>query len=451
MLRSMTVSYSAIKAISEPAAMAKLLAERVIHPVLPSVKVRRVRAKRGRRFEAPRVLWNVYEADLELPGGLRASPTFWTKAFFDDVECREYRGRISGLLSELNGNPLDPRGFATFLADYNLFLFFFPTDPVFPALGQVFDADVMRPLLSDHFRHLGRGEPLALHAERVKYLPEISAIARYKAADTAAPNPAIYGKIQHSRKGAYTFEVMQALWELPARAAGELLIAEPLAYYPEYDLLLQSEVPGAEVKGDRHAPEFMGQAETAGRVIGYIHQASIGVGRDHTIDVEIGRLHGRLEEFKLSSPGVYVLIRDLLKQIDAQARRIPPEEPVPSHGDYKYNQFLYDGQRFGLIDVEYFVQAEPSFDLGKYCGHLVPSMPEHWSDTSQANEARRIFLDAYQSIVHDYQGRRFPLYEALSLATRALVVTWSQTTNWEYTAETLVALAYERLKTRWGD
>jgi aminoglycoside phosphotransferase (APT) family kinase protein len=175
------------------------------------------------------------------------------------------------------------------------------------------------------------------------------------------------------------------------------------------------------------------------------------VGRPHTIDVEIERLKTRLEEFKLSSPSLYLLIRGLLNQIVARARRIAPESPVPSHGDYKYNQFLYDGQRFGLIDVEYFVQAEPSFDLGKYCGHLVPSSPGDWSDTAQANVARRTFLDAYRSICSDYEGRRFHLYEALSLATRALVVTWSQARNWEHTAETLVALAFERLKTPWGE
>ncbi|HET9847202.1 MAG TPA: hypothetical protein VFR68_01435, partial [Candidatus Dormibacteraeota bacterium] len=236
-----------------------------------------------------------------------------------------------------------------------------------------------------------------------------------------------------------------------ARASGELVIAQPLGYYPAYDLLLQGAVPGEPVSGNRHAPEFIAQAEYAGRVIGFIHESTIALGRPHTIEGEIDRLQTRLDEFKLSSPDLYVQVRGLLGQIVARARRTEPEPAVPSHGDYKYNQFLYDGSRFGLIDVEYFVQAEPSFDLGKYCGHLVPSMPEHWSDTAQANEARRIFLDAYRSIVPDYDGRRFPLYEALSLATRALVVTWSQTTNWEYTAQTLVALAFERLKTPWGE
>ena len=51
----------------------------------------------------------------------------------------------------------------------------------------------------------------------------------------------------------------------------------------------------------------------------------------------------------------------------------------------------------------------------------------------------------------EYRGTRFSIYEALSLATRALVVIWARPTNWQYTAETLIALAYERLKTRWGE
>jgi len=74
----MSVSYSTIKAVSEPEAMASLLTEQVFGPVIPSVQVRKVRTKQGRRFEAPRVIWNVYEAELELPGGVEARPLFWT-------------------------------------------------------------------------------------------------------------------------------------------------------------------------------------------------------------------------------------------------------------------------------------------------------------------------------------------------------------------------------------
>jgi len=448
----MPVNYSAVKAASETDAMATMLAEQVIGPVLPSVQVKKVRTKSGRRFEAPRVLWNVYEAELEMPGGIEAHPLFWTKAYFNDAECEDYRVRTSRLLESQNGNPLDPQGYARFFPDLNMFMFFFPTDPVFPWLGKVSTPASVEPLLIDHFKKMRPDARIqSISATRVKYLPEISCILRYEAEVGEERPLTIYGKVQHSRRGAMTYDVMKALWDLPARANGDLVLAEPLAYYPHDALLLQSELPGEEVKGDRHSEVFLRQCAVAGRMIGHIHASGIDVGEPHTVDVEIDRIYKRLEEFKLSAPRVYMMLRDLLKQITARAQKLPPEAPVPSHGDYKYNQFLFDGQGYGMIDVEYFVQAEPSFDLGKYCGHLWPAQPKDWSDTAQAREARRIFLDAYLAVRPEYDGRRFAIYEALSLATRALVVTWSQGRNSSYMAETLTALGYEQLKTRWGE
>src|SRR5256886_17088562 len=97
------------------------------------------------------------------------------------------------------------------------------------------------------------------------------------------------------------------------------------------------------------------------------------------------------------------------------------------------------------------IRRPPRSTLFPYTTLFRSSVPKDWSDTAVAAEARRIFLEAYMAVCPDYLGARFPVYEALSLATRALVVTWSQSRNWEYTAQTLIALAYERLKTRWGE
>src|SRR5438094_10668088 len=118
---------------------------------------------------------------------------------------------------------------------------------------------------------------------------------------------------------------MQALWHVPARASGDLLPSEALGYYPQLDSMLQSELPGDDVKGDRHSDVFMEESETAGRTIGYIHSSGITVGTPHTMDVEIQRLTDRLEQFKMSSPKVYLSLRDLLTQINAKADRTPQE------------------------------------------------------------------------------------------------------------------------------
>jgi len=448
----MPVSYSTIKSISQPDAIGELLNEQILQPVLPSVQLKGVRARPGRRFEAPRALWNVYEAELELPGGIEVRPLFWTKAYFDDKDCESYRARIARLLSSQNGNPLDPHGYARFFADLNLFLFFFPTDPIFPRLGKVSVATSVEPLLAAHFKHLRPHATVrSVESVRVKYLPEISCLFRYEANIGEDQPLAIYGKVQHSNRGATTYEVMKALWDLPARETGELVLAEPLAYYPHDSLLLQSAVRGDEVRGQRDSEIFQGQCQAAGRMIGHIHTSGIKIGEPHDVHVEIDRIRNHMEEFKLSAPRVYLMLRGLLNQIAARAEKVPPEPPVPSHGDYKYNQFLYDGTQYAMIDVEYFVQAEASFDLGKYCGHVWPAAPKDWSDTAHARDARRVFLDAYLRVRPDYDGRRFPIYEALSLATRALVVTWGQSRNYQYMAETLTALGYEQLKTRWGE
>ena len=178
----MSVTYSTIKSLSQPEAMAAFLGEQVLGPVLPSVQVRKVRTRQGRRFEAPRVLWNVYEAELEMPGGIEARQLFWTKAYFDDKDCEDYRHRINHLLTSQNGNPLDPNGYARYFEDLNLFLFFFPADPIFPRLAKVATPSRVQPLLAEHFDRMRPGAKIqSLQAVRVKYLPEISCIFRYEA------------------------------------------------------------------------------------------------------------------------------------------------------------------------------------------------------------------------------------------------------------------------------
>lgn len=447
----MGVAYSTIEALSPPEAMTTFLSERVIGPILPEVRVTAVKkAREGRRYEVPRVLWNVYEATLEMPGGEEIQRLFWTKAYFADEDRESYQTRIQRILDRRNGSPLDPKGYARIFPDLNLFLFFFPTDPAFPKLRLVYSPEEIREILVPLFAHVNpSATPGPIECVRVKYLPEIASLLRYEA-DIGGEAPlSIYGKVQHSRRGQLTYDVMRALWDLPARASGELSFAEPLAYYPDYDLVLQSALPGEEVKRDSEC--FLAQCEAAGRAIAYVHNSGITGGPSHSVDVELDKVRERLEEYRMSAPELYLMVRGVLQQIDAKAARLPVEGPVPSHGDYKYNQFLFDGERFGLLDLEFFAQAEPSFDLGKYCGHLSPAAPRDWTETAVADEGRRIFLDAYCAVRPEYRGTRFPLYEAISLTTRTLVVMWGRPRNWEYMARTLIALAYERLKTRWGE
>src|SRR5256886_6931427 len=178
----MSATYSEIKALSEPEVMTDFLARGVGSAASPAVGGKGVRAVSGRRFEAPRVLWNVYEAELELPGGVEIKPLIWTKAFFNDADCEDYRHRISWVLRHRNGNPLDPQGYVRFFPERNYFVFFFPTDPTFPSMPTVFDVEAMRPILEPHYQYLRHDATIrSVKAVRVKYMTEISCIDHYEA------------------------------------------------------------------------------------------------------------------------------------------------------------------------------------------------------------------------------------------------------------------------------
>jgi hypothetical protein len=95
--------------------------------------------------------------------------------------------------------------------------------------------------------------------------------------------------------------------------------------------------------------------------------------------------------------------------------------------------------------------AETSYDLGKFCGYLVPSQPKDWSQSAAAEDVRALFIRRYRELRPHATMQRFQVYEALSLALRAMAYMWTQLPGWEQGAESFLVLAYERLKSRLPD
>jgi thiamine kinase-like enzyme len=124
------------------------------------------------------------------------------------------------------------------------------------------------------------------------------------------------------------------------------------------------------------------------------------------------------------------------------------EEWRPTHGDLKYDQLVHHNGRFTLLDFDYYGVAETSYDLGKYCAYIVPSNPESWEDTVAAEKTRTLFLRRYLELRPHATIHRFPIYESLQLALRAMSFMWAQTSGWERIAETFLVMAHERLYSR---
>jgi aminoglycoside phosphotransferase (APT) family kinase protein len=166
------------------------------------------------------------------------------------------------------------------------------------------------------------------------------------------------------------------------------------------------------------------------------------------LDRELARTERTLDQFALMEPRAYFLLRELIAHLKEKLKKLPEEEWLPTHGDYKYDQLLHDNGRFSLIDFDFFALAENSFDLGKFCAYLVPSMPKSWEQSVAAEEGRKAFLDRYRQLRPAASLQRFPIYETVNLAGRAMTLMWAQTRGWEQAAEALLVIGMERLKSR---
>jgi hypothetical protein len=403
--------------------------------------------RRGTRLEPPDSFWSLFSVDvykeeeekeLRLVAKGALNPAAWEK--------------LSARLTRLGaGNPVDPingLGYPRLFPETQHAYWFYPFDPSMPNLPQATDPVRISSVL------LGVDNPKEvlsvarrLTVERVRYMPEISAILRYTL-DLPGVPARIFGKVQPGGRGLRTFRVVQQLWRASARYPGFLNLPRPLAYIDEMGLLLEEGVRGRPVTGKRTSTEFMLAGNAAAEALAVIHESGVETEQRIDIEREIARLDRVMDQFGYVLPDGHFLLKDLIRHMRDRVKKTTEEEWLPTHGDLKYDQFLFHNDHFTLIDFDYFAMAETSYDLGKFCGYLIPSQPKDWSQTAAAEEVRTLFIRRYRELRPEATLQRFAVYEALTLALRAMAFMWTQLPGWQQGAETFLVMAFERLKSR---
>jgi aminoglycoside phosphotransferase (APT) family kinase protein len=377
------------------------------------------------RLQAPTCYWAVYRRQGRLAT---------LKSFFDGEAYGRY---IDKLIKHYGGRldaPRHPQGGIRLAPRWNAILWSAPFDPRMPGLHLCFDTEWVAASIDG-----ASGQQIT--ASLLNYAPEIGALFAYRAGRRALA----YGKISADKDGQPAFDAMQTLWSSTSERRG-VRFARPLAYVPEVSFLLQAPVSGRIIPDARNSEAFLDLAAAAGPALAAIHRSGIGSGPRRTLEGEIDRVRRGLDELILTAPALYQSLRQLLRQIEARAGQSTAADPAPSHGDYKWNQFLAARGRFSLIDFELFCQAEPYLDLGYFCAYLPPASPEDWRDGLATELLRTAFLQSYAgsaAVALDF--RRLGIYEALMLALRALSHVWQHQGSWHLQASQLLDLAFERL------
>jgi hypothetical protein len=407
--------------------------------------------KRASRLEPPDRYWAMFEIQAKNDARARSLRLVARGAFgadaWEDLHARleRHTGRPP--------DPIDGLGYPTILPQSQVAFWFYPFDPAMPGLPAAADPDTMTRLLLGHDDHpspLPEGVP-SLAVERVRYLPEVGAILRYQF-DTSAGPMSIYGKVQPGDRGLRTQKIVEGLWSTKVpNADGLLSLPRPLGFVDRYGLLLEQAIPGAPVQGNRRSNEFQNAALAAAEAVAVVHESGVETDIEIWLDAELERLDRVAQQFAYVNPQGHFLLSDLIVHLRNRARVAFAEEWRPTHGDLKYDQFVHHNGRYTLLDFDYYGLAETSYDLGKFCAYLVPSNPQGWEDTVAAEAARLGFLRRYLELRPHATVNRFPIYEALQLALRAMSFMWAQQHGWERISETFLVMAHERLYSRFPE
>jgi hypothetical protein len=402
--------------------------------------------KRSTRLDPP-TYWALFNVNINKEEEERSLRLVAKGALSDDA----WDDLAARLARDGNGkicDPLNGLGWPCLFHDTRHAYWFYPYDPAMPRLPVANDPLQMTSVLfgmDDPAQRLSAANRIEI--ERVRYLPEVAAILRYTI-DNGGATSEIYGKAQPGTRGLRAFRVVNGLWEASARYPGLLHLPRPLGFIEELGLLLEEGVPGRPVGGNRAKTEFAMAGLAAADALAVIHESGVEADQVIKIDYELARLERVIDQFAYVLPVGHFLLRDLVTHMRERVRRVEQEDWLPTHGDMKYDQFVYHNDRYTLLDFDYFALAETSYDLGKFCAYLIPSSPEDWRESVAAEDVRADFIRRYREMRPHATLQRFGVYEALQLALRAMAAMWSQSSGWERTAEAFLVLAFERLKSR---
>jgi Ser/Thr protein kinase RdoA (MazF antagonist) len=282
----------------------------------------------------------------------------------------------------------------------------------------------------------------------VRYRRRQRCVLRYTVAG-AGGRLAVYGKVSGVGTGTPKDVI---IGELHRRMAGHSLsVPRSLGWRPELQLSLLEALPGealigraldARLRGDP-APGALSLEEmvaACGHAAAALHGSGVDLGPARTIDDELAGLQ---RDMAIVRPFVSDSRRAQawFERIAALAEQSVPLHRCLSHGDFKYEQLLFDGARSALVDFDAVCQAEPALDLGKFLAHLRV-------DAALGDELAEEFLRAYVSAAGDRveDERRLRLrtvlYEIVSLFHLTL---WSQRNFDETGLRVTAKLLEERL------
>jgi hypothetical protein len=187
----------------------------------------------------------------------------------------------------------------------------------------------------------------------------------------------VVAKTHHGAKGRNAYEGMRALWNSHVGRSSNVTIAEPLAFLPEHNVLIQAGIPHERTFKDLLSSTLRASAPQAiDELLSYLAKTAAGLAELHACEAqpptvvtwedELAEIHKSLVRLGELIPELAEAATPLLVRLEALARGIPPDSLCPAHRSFRPAQVLLNGRKIGFIDFDGFCRAEPAIDVALF-------------------------------------------------------------------------------------
>ena len=320
------------------------------------------------------------------------------------------------------------------------------------------DPNQARPLLEQALRKQAEGyadvQIESCIVSTSEYEPGATTVYRYQLTYAASQadrswHTMIFAKYfpeDDQEKAENLYTGMRSLWHSPLAHSNAATIAEPLGYIAELRTVLQGPV-SEQCNLEEIEREAVQNNDPAAwdKLTKYVRKAAIGLaalhqsGVQHTKHFALKKLRGnvtkQIEYLSAPFPELMQGIERIVTQVDHVLATTAADPEVPSHGGFRPEQVLINGEQIGFIDFERFSMSEPSYDVYRFRTELMDygCSVRHHNYPDQATLRDRmaklvaineIFLQAYESLT-PISRQRLALWETLHYL-REVLLTWSK-------------------------
>ena len=253
----------------------------------------------------------------------------------------------------------------------------------------------------------------------VRYKPGLRCVFRYTV-ETPFGKEMFYAK-SFSGNAEQLGQTLTDLHKRSQENADMPLISAPVAVWPDLEMILQPAVPdGIEfthfIYDQRHEVSVReGWNFKAGCALGVFHNSSTAPRESKTVHDDLSDLHELMLIVSKPKPDLGTKYEEVIQQIMAKVDQLKELKSVASHGAMRTDQFLLQGDRLAMIDLDSYCWANPARDLGNFLAYLcwkAIRQPEHAEFIERAGRA---FLEGYLSVQDDIDERWLSVYQAASL------------------------------------